>query len=94
MTNEERMKHVRDEVTALARTTKKADLEKRFLRDFGCINFKDDDFYHELDLAREYHRRHKKVLPELHAEHVTHPYREYDKITCKCGYGEEYDYSD
>lgn len=93
MNYEEMMKKTRDEVTALAKTTKKADLEKRFLRNFGCINFKDDAFCHELDLAREYHRRHKKVFPELHDEHIEHPYRNYDKTVCKCGFGEECDCS-
>lgn len=94
MNYEERQKKIRDEVTALARTMKKADLEKRFLRSFGCINFKDEAFEHELALAREYHRRHKKVFPELHDEHVEHPYRNYDKTVCKCGFSEECDTGD
>jgi len=94
MNYEQHQKEIRDEVTAIAKTTKKVDLEKRFLKDFGNINFKDDAFMHELELAREYHRRHKKVFPELHDEHVEHPYREYDKTVCKCGFGEECDMSD
>lgn len=91
---EKHMKEIKDEVTALAKVTKKADLEKRFFRDFGCINFLDDAAMHEVELASEYHRRHMKVLPELHDEHVETPWRSYEKTVCKCGFSKACDSSD
>ena len=33
-------------------------LEERFFKNFGCINFRNADFFHELKLARMFHLWH------------------------------------
>ena len=69
-------------------------LDRRFLKNFGCINFKSDAFYHELDLAREYHRRCILEFPEKHQQYEAEPYRCYHVTGCSCGFREECDSSD
>lgn len=71
-----------------------AELEKRFLKNFGCINFKSDEFMHELKLARAFHEFHMKLYPELHDLHEYEKYRCYHITTCKCGFEEAADSSD
>lgn len=70
------------------------ELEARFLKDFGCINFRDNKFMEELELAREFHYHHKQLHPEKHDEHETEPFRCYHKTVCKCGFSEAVDSSD
>ena len=69
-------------------------LDKRFLRNFGCINFISDEARHELELAREYHRLMKATYPEGHDEHEEEPMRCYHVTKCKCGFQEACDSSD
>ena len=69
-------------------------LETRFLKDFGCVNFKTGDELHELNLARVFHKWHKDMFPERHAQHEYEPYRCYHEARCKCGFAEACDSSD
>lgn len=71
-------------------------LKKRFLRNFGCINFKSDEWMHELELARAYHRILIR-LPEEAGKHKSfsrEPYRCYCETGCSCGFCEACDSSD
>lgn len=93
---EAKMKKIRAELEQIIdqNPNGKEDLDKRFLNDFGCINFQSDEFFHELDLAREYHRCMKKAYPEEHEVHGYDPYSCYHVTKCKCGFSEAYDSSD
>lgn len=71
-----------------------AELEKRFFKNFGCINFQSDEFMHELKLARAFHDFHKRLHPELHDLHEYEKWRCYHVTTCKCGFEEACDSSD
>ena len=70
------------------------DLNIRFFKDFGCINFQSDEFFHELGLARLWHAEHMKLHPERHAVTTKEPYRCYHETVCKCGFKEACDSSD
>lgn len=70
------------------------ELNKRFLKNFGCINFQSDEFFHELGLARLWHEEQMKLHPALHKLEFTQPYRCYHVTQCKCGYKEACDSSD
>lgn len=91
---EMKMQKVRAEVDVLMTENSEPTLTARFLKDFGCINFKSDEFYHELDLAREYHKRHMELRPMMHELQKSELYRCYYQTTCKCGFAEADDSSD
>lgn len=91
---EERQKKLIAEVDKLIEDCSMEDLEKRFFKNFGCINFRSDEFFHELNLARVFHRFHARLHPELHNLHEETPYNCYHVTKCKCGFCEEYDSGD
>lgn len=93
---EELEKAIEDEVTSLMNTTSAEDLKKRFLRNFGCINFKGNDFYYELTLARAYHARlcNDPAHKDEHKHFSYEPYRCYHVTGCSCGFQEECDSGD
>jgi len=87
-------KAIEEEMNTLIIHYPQEDLEKRFFKNFGCINSKSNDEMHELKLAREFHERHKKLHPECHDEHEYEKWRCYHVTTCKCGFEEAADSSD
>lgn len=87
-------KIVKDEVDRLMTTCPEGELNKRFLKHFGCINFKGEEFTKELCLAREYHKRHMSAHPEMHDYRVYDWRRNYEVCECKCGFNEECDSGD
>lgn len=91
---EERQRKIEAELDELERTTSEDDLKKRFFKDFGCINFQSDEFFHELNLARRYHARQEKKHPKEHRLEFTEPFRCYHQTKCTCGYAEACDSSD
>lgn len=91
---EAKQKKIKNELDTLMIHYTQEELEKRFLKRFGCINFRNEDFYHELELAREFHKRHQELHPEMHEIHEYDKYRCYHVIECKCGFNEECDSSD
>ena len=91
---EAKQRKIEDEVRHLMAVEKLEDLDKRFLRNFGCINFISDKPSHELELAREYHRLMKAAYPKDHDEHEEEPMRCYHVTTCKCGFSWACDSSD
>lgn len=96
---EEEQKQIRREVESLICSYQdgdkgKKELDKRFLRDHGCINFVTDDYMHEVKLARVYHYLSMAAYPEEHDCHEEEPYRCYHKTVCKCGFSEACDSSD
>lgn len=91
---EEEQRKLVAELDELIKSNKPEDLDKRFFKDFGCINFKDAAFCHELGLARLWHSM-------RHAAHPSqHEMRSYDRWTCyhvtecTCGFAEACDSSD
>ena len=70
------------------------ELDKRFLKNFGCINFQSDEFYHELNLARKWHARKTEKHPKQHKVEFAEPYRCYHETFCHCGFKEACDSSD
>lgn len=87
---------IEDEVTSLMNTMSVEDLKKRFLRNFGCINFKGTEFCYELALARAYHDRlcNDPAHKDEHQRFSREPYRCYTITGCSCGYSEACDSSD
>ena len=85
---------LRKELDTLLKTEDQKTLEKRFFKNFGCINFREEEFMHELGLARLFHDWHAKLHPELHDKHEKEPMRCYHVTTCKCGFEEACDSSD
>lgn len=67
------------------------ELDKRFLKDFGCINLRSDEFYYELNLARKWHARLLNRYPEQHKLEFVEPYRCYHETFCRCGFREASD---
>ena len=47
--------HLKLELDELKLSSAEEELNSRFFKDFGCINFQSDEFYHELGLARLWH---------------------------------------
>jgi hypothetical protein len=82
------------EVDRLMATCSEEELDKRFLKHFGCINFQPEDFGKELYLAREYHKRHMAAHPGMHDFKVYDKWRCYEVRECKCGFNEECDSGD
>ena len=70
------------------------DLNRRFFKNFGCINFQSKEFYHELGLARLWHDEQMKLHPEKHAVTSNEPFRCYHETACTCGFKEACDSSD
>ena len=70
------------------------ELNKRFLKNFGCINFQSDEFFHELGLARLWHAEQRKLHPEKHEVSSKEPYCCYHVTECTCGFREACDSSD
>lgn len=91
---EERNRKIGAELYTLVKSEAEEDLNKRFFKNFGCINFRSEEFFHELFLARAYHAHHAKLHPELHDLHETTPYSCYHVTKCKCGFREECDSGD
>lgn len=87
---------IEDEVTSLMNTTSAEDLKKRFLRNFGCINFQGTEFSYELALARAYHARlcNDPAHKDEHKPFSREPYRCYHVTGCSCGFQEECDSGD
>ena len=69
-------------------------LNRRFFKNFGCINFQSKEFYHELGLARLWHAEQMKLHPEKHAVVSNEPFRCYHETACTCGFKEACDSSD
>jgi hypothetical protein len=69
-------------------------IRQMYFKDYGCINFKSDEFYKALRFARDLHDIDEARHPELHDKRSTEPYRCYHKVECKCGYSEACDSSD
>ena len=82
------------ELDELKLSSTEEELNRRFFKNFGCINFMSDEFYHELSLARLWHEEQMKLHPEQHKLESTEPYRCYHVTQCKCGYKEACDSSD
>lgn len=87
---------IEDEVTSLMNTTSAEDLKKRFLRNFGCINFQSTEFRYELALARAYHARlcNDPAHKDEHKRFSYDRYSCYHVTGCSCGFQEECDSSD
>lgn len=83
-----------NELSELLDTNNTEDLKQRFFKDFGCINFKSDEFMHELELAREYHEWDMKINPKDHKISKYDRFRCYHIIECTCGFSEACDSSD
>ena len=95
---EVRQREIKDELDALAQRfgsrDKLEELDKRFLKDHGCLNFKTEAEMHEVELARAWHKICMEVDPEEHDLHEEEPYRCYHVTKCKCGFQEACDSSD
>lgn len=85
---------INDEIDRLMATCSEEELDKRFLKHFGCINFKGEEFGKELYLAREYHKRHMAAHPALHDFKRYNKWSCYEVCECKCGFNEECDSGD
>lgn len=94
MSSDETYKQIADEVDELMWQFTEEELNKRFLKNHGCLNLKSEEYLHEVDLAREYHKRQKVLQPEAHDEQEIEPYRCYHQTICKCGFSEACDSSD
>ena len=85
--------HLKLELDELKLHGTEEDLNRRFLKDFGCINFQSDEFLHELGLARLWHAEQLKLHPDKHAVTTKEPYRCYHVTECTCGFKEACDSS-
>ena len=92
--HEEKQRQLQAELNELIDTTEKSVLDKRFLRNFGCINFISGEAQHEFDLAQMYHELWEKWIPEFHDTHEEEPMRCYHVTKCKCGFSWACDSSD
>lgn len=91
---EAKQRKLETELNDLIANTAKCDLDKRFLRNFGCINFISEEAQHEFDLAQMYHKYWEKWLPEFHDTHEEETMRCYHETKCKCGFAWACDSSD
>ena len=89
---QKRLNHELDEMLATDCTPE--DLDKRFFKNFGCINFRSEEFFHELKLARIWHERQAKLFPEKHQVSNYDKWRCYHVTECTCGFSEACDSSD
>lgn len=90
----ERQKKLDAELDKLQATASNDDLDKRFLKDFGCVNFIDDKAQWEFDLARQYHKRLEKAEPAKHDCRTRETFRSYEETKCPCGFKFAMDSSD
>ena len=93
---EARQRAVKEELDVLVREymNKPEELDMRFLKNHGCLNFKTEAEMHEVELARAWHKICMEVDPEEHDLHEEEPYRCYHVTKCKCGFQEACDSSD
>ena len=91
---EEEQRKLNAELDELVKTCSPEELDKRFLRNFGCVNFQSDEFFHELGLARIWHSRRCKENPAGHDVRRYDKYRCYHVVECTCGFSEACDSSD
>ena len=91
---EVKKRKIEAEVSHLMEVEKLEDLDKRFFKNFGCINFIDEEKQHEFDLACQYHTIREAAEPGLHDYHEKEPMRCYHVTTCKCGFSWACDSSD
>ena len=85
------LKHELDE---LKLSSTEEELNRRFFKNFGCINFISGEAQHEFDLAQMYHKYWEKLIPEFHDTHEEEPMRCYHVTKCKCGFSWACDSSD
>ena len=85
--------HLKLELDELKLHGTEEDLNRRFLKDFGCINFQSDEFFHELGLARLWHAVQLMLQPEQNAITTREPFRCYHVTECACGFKEACDSS-
>lgn len=90
---EEKQRKLGLELDELAKTCTEAELDARFFKNFGCINFKSDEFFHELGLARLWHKRQIENHPDKHKVEYATPFNCYHETFCKCGFKEACDSS-
>ena len=83
---EAKQRKVETEVRNLMAVESLEDLNKQFFKNFGCINFIDEEKQHEFDLACQYHTIREAAEPGLHDTHEEEPMRCYHVTTCKCGF--------
>lgn len=91
---EEKCKRLDAELDKLQAAKSKDELDKRFLKDFSCINFIDDKAQHEFDLAKRYHERAEKAEPNAHECRTRETFRSYEETKCPCGFAFAVDSSD
>ena len=91
---EAKQRKIETEVRNLMAVERLEDLDKRFFKDFDCINFIDEEKRHEFDLASKYHKIREAAEPGLHDTHEEEPMRCYHVTTCKCGFSWACDSSD
>lgn len=93
---ETRQQVIKDEIDVLAQIhrDKLEELDKRFLKNHGCLNCKSEAEIHEVELARAWHKLRALAKPEDHDLHEEEPYRCYHVTKCKCGFQETCDSSD
>ena len=91
---EAKQRKIETEVRNLIAVESLEDLDKRFFKNFGCINFISEEVQHEFDLASKYHEIREAAEPGLHDCHEKEPMRCYHVTTCKCGFSWACDSSD
>ena len=91
---EAKQRKIEAEVSHLMAVEKLEDLDKRFFKNFGCVNFIDEEKQHEFDLASKYHEIREAAEPGLHDTHEEEPMRCYHVTKCKCGFSWACDSSD
>ena len=89
-----KQREIKDEINALVQVYGEDKLDKRFLKNYGCLNFKTEAEMHEVELARAWHKFRTLAKPEEHNLHEEEPCRCYHVTKCKCGFQEECDSSD
>ena len=91
---DDKQRKIKDEIDALVQVYEEDKLDKRFLKNHGCLNFKTEAEMHEVELARAWHKFRTLAKPEEHNLHEEEPCRCYHVTKCKCGFQEECDSSD
>ena len=91
---EAKQRKIETEVRNLMAVERLEDLDKRFFKDFDCINFIDEEVRHEFNLACQYHTIREAAEPGFHDTHEEEPMRCYHVTKCKCGFSWACDSSD
>ena len=91
---EAKQRKIETEVRNLMAAERLEDLDKRFFKDFDCINFINEEKQHEFDLACKYHEIREAAEPRLHDCHEKETMRCYHVTKCKCGFSWACDSSD